>query len=216
MSITVLRRNHSPNAARRSPPLRRLRVRAHTPLHNPPPSRALQPAVQLQPLSLSRVATRGARSPHRCSIFFSYARSSCFSRRADPNVPHIHKGALEPFKQGPLKPGPTPSEEAQLAAGKTVMKSIRLPGQGGRAVAIFDVPVPPSIVWDGINDITSYPKMVSGVSSVQIYSGPSTSSGVTRTKAKWTLSFLGYKVCVLTRDTAQGEQRALTLSFGLR
>ena len=62
-------------------------------------------------------------------------------------------------------------------------------------MAVFDVPAPPEVVWDCINDIKQYPKMVSGVTAVQIYDGPkSIGGGGTLTKAQYTLSFVGYKV----------------------
>ena len=113
---------------------------------------------------------------------------------ADPNTPHIHQGSLEPFKAGP-PPTLTASEKASLAAGKTVTKTVKLPGLGARAMAVFDVPAPPEVVWDCINDIKQYPKMVSGVTAVQIYDGPkSIGGGGTLTKAQYTLSFVGYKV----------------------
>jgi hypothetical protein len=128
--------------------------------------------------------------------------------RADPKIPHIHQGALEPFKAG-KPPAPSASEEAMLAAGKTVTKSVKLPGQGGRAMAIFDVPAPPEVVWDCINDVASYPKMVSGVAEVSVYDGPRTSGGVTRTRARWTLSFLGYKVAYYNEMVYEPKVRAI-------
>ena len=106
------------------------------------------------------------RLPARARVALRHMFAS-FCRRADPSIPHIHNGALEPFKAG-QPPKPSGSEEALLNAGKTVMKSVKLPGQGGRAMAIFDVPAPPEIVWDCINDIKSYPKMVSGVAWTSI------------------------------------------------
>jgi len=129
---------------------------------------------------------------------------------ADSKQPHIHQGSLEPFKPGPPPPL-TSAELALLAGGKTVTSLIRLPGQGGRAMATFDVPAPPETVWSCINDIKAYPKMVAGVSDVAIYDGPrSAGGGTTRTKARWTLSFLGYKVTYFNEMIFDPRQNSMT------
>jgi hypothetical protein len=118
--------------------------------------------------------------------------ASCLA--ADPSRPHPHQGTLEPFKAGP-PPQLTSAEKATLAAGKTVTKTVKLPGMGARAMAIFDVAAPPEMVWASINDLPRYASIVSGVTAVEVYEGPKTiSGGGTRSKASFTLSFLGYKL----------------------
>eukprot|EP00322_Chrysochromulina_rotalis_P002968 CAMPEP_0115851228 /NCGR_PEP_ID=MMETSP0287-20121206/12374_1 /TAXON_ID=412157 /ORGANISM="Chrysochromulina rotalis, Strain UIO044" /LENGTH=286 /DNA_ID=CAMNT_0003305255 /DNA_START=132 /DNA_END=992 /DNA_ORIENTATION=+ len=112
---------------------------------------------------------------------------------ADPGIPHIHQGSIDPFKPGPPPPLSS-SEIATLNAGKTVQNTVKQDGGAGRAMAVFDVPAPPSLVWDCILDLKNYPRMVPGVSAMELYYGPSTSGGVTSTKAKWTLSMIGYRL----------------------
>ena len=77
-------------------------------------------------------------------------------------------------------------------------------------MAIFDVAAPPEVVWGCINDVTNYPKLVSGVAEVSIYDGPRTSGGVTRTRAKWTLSFLGYRQSYFNEMVYDSRQSSMT------
>ena len=141
----------------------------------------------------------------RASRSEAFRASAC--RRADPSIPHIHNGALEPFKAG-QPPKPSGAEEAQLNAGKTVMKSIRLPGQGGRAMAIFDVPAPPEIVWDCINDVKSYPKMVSGVDSCVTYAD-ATQGGLQVVKSEYEISALHMRFKYYVKHTFDPAQRCM-------
>jgi hypothetical protein len=86
---------------------------------------------------------------------------------ADPNKPHIHKGSIEPFKPGP--PPPLSAKDlATLNSGKPVQQTVEVNG-AGRAMATFDVAAPPSLVWDCILDLKNYPRMVPGVSAVELY-----------------------------------------------
>jgi len=116
------------------------------------------------------------------------------ARCSDPTKPHEHQGTLEPFKLG-APPPLTSSEQSQLAAGKSVQKTTELAdGKGARAVAVFDVAAPPTTVWECILDLKNYPRMVPGVAAMDLYNGPSTSGGVTTTRAQWTLAVLGYRL----------------------
>ena len=85
--------------------------------------------------------------------------------------------------------------------------------QGGRATAVFEVAAPPEIVWDCINDIKAYPKMVTGVVAVSIYDGPRTSGGVTMKKAQWTLGFMGYKQTYYNVLTFEPRQNSMTFKL---
>ena len=112
----------------------------------------------------------------------------------DPKKPHPHTGIIDPFQPGP-PPALSSSEAAGLNAGKPVQKSVEMPnGTGGRALAVFDIPAPPDVVWDCINDIKNYPKMVPGVAETQIYDTGSLRGGGTMTRAKYTLALLGYRI----------------------
>jgi len=113
---------------------------------------------------------------------------------ADPNKPHPHTGILDPFTPGP-PPALSASEAAGLKAGKPVQKSVEMPnGTGGRALAVFDIPAPPEVVWGCINDIKNYPRMVPGVAETEIYDSSSLGGGGKLTRAKYTLAMLGYRV----------------------
>ena len=113
---------------------------------------------------------------------------------ADPKKPHPHTGILEPFQPGP-PPALSSSEAAGLKAGKPVAKSVEMPnGTGGRALAVFDVAAPPEVIWECINDLKSYPRMVPGVAETQIYDTGSLRGGGTLTRAKYTLALLGYRI----------------------
>jgi len=146
----------------------------------------------------------------RCTHSLTSFDLSCGS--ADPSIPHIHQGSLEPFKAG-KPPAPTSSEEAALRAGKTVTVKNMDGDQGGRATAVFEVAAPPEIVWDCINDIKAYPKMVTGVVAVSIYDGPRTSGGVTTKKAQWTLGFMGYKQTYYNVLTFEPRQNSMTFKL---
>ena len=89
----------------------------------------------------------------------------------DVSKPHEHTGKLEKFKFGP-PPALSSAERASLAAGQTVSKTIPVPG-GARALAVFDVPAPPALVWECINDLPNYPRMVPGVAATTVYGGAS-------------------------------------------
>ena len=127
---------------------------------------------------------------------------------ADPNKPHIHKGSIEPFKPGP--PPPLSAKDlATLNSGKPVQQTVEVNG-AGRAMATFDVAAPPSLVWDCILDLKNYPRMVPGVSAVELYRGPTTSGGVTLTSAKWTLSMLGYRVSYFVETRYEPRLQSMT------
>ena len=77
-------------------------------------------------------------------------------------------------------------------------------------MATFDVAAPPSLVWDCILDLKNYPRMVPGVSAVELYRGPTTSGGVTLTSAKWTLSMLGYRVSYFVETRYEPRLQSMT------
>lgn len=132
---------------------------------------------------------------------------------ADASKPHPHTGTLEPFKPGP-PPALTAAELSSLSAGKAVQKTVQMTGvQGARAIAVFDVPAPPKLVWECINDLKEYPRMVPGVSSMQIERTASLSGGGTQTLAKWTVAVLGYKLSYFL--DLRYEPRHNTQSFRL-
>jgi len=129
---------------------------------------------------------------------------------ADPNIPHEHKGTLDPFKNGP--PAPLSSAElAQLNAGKSVQKIDELAGgKGARAVTVFDIAAPPATVWACILDLKNYPKMVPGVAAMEIYKAPSASGGTTTTLAKWTLALLGYRLSYYLETRYEPRSNSMT------
>lgn len=108
--------------------------------------------------------------------------------------PHPHSGVLQPFTAGP-PPHLSPSEAASLADGKPVMKSVEMEGGvGGRALAVFDVAAPPALVWQCINDIPAYPRMVPGVAATEVYDSSPLPHGGKLTRAKYTIALLGYRL----------------------
>eukprot|EP00967_Tisochrysis_lutea_P067688 scaffold88482_cov32-Tisochrysis_lutea.AAC.1 len=109
----------------------------------------------------------------------------------DPKKPHDHQGKLDKFKLGP-PPALTPAELEMVKAKKTLSKTVPVEG-GARAFATFDVQAPPELVWQCINDLEAYPRMVPGVAETKIY-GKSARSGVKQTYVTWTLKLLGYSV----------------------
>lgn len=132
---------------------------------------------------------------------------------ADPSKPHIHKGSLEPFKPGPPPPLSS-SDLSALNAGKSVQRTVEVEGgAAGRAMAVFDVAAPPDVVWDCILDLKNYPKMVPGVAGMELYRGPATSGGVTKTGAKWTLSMLGYKLSYYLETRYEPRLNSMTFQL---
>jgi len=127
---------------------------------------------------------------------------------ADPSKPHIHKGSIEPFKAG-APPPLSSSDLASLAAGKSVQRTVEVNG-AGRATAVFDVAAPASLVWECILDLKNYPRMVPGVSAMELYKGPSSSGGVTTTGAKWTLSMLGYRLSYFLETRYEARLNCMT------
>ena len=109
----------------------------------------------------------------------------------DVNRPHEHNGKLEKFKLGPPA-ALSAADRAAVDAGETVSGTVPVQG-GARAVATFDVQAPPALVWECINDLPSYPRMVPGVSETRIY-GTSFRAGVRQTYVTWTLRLMGYSV----------------------
>ena len=87
---------------------------------------------------------------------------------ADPTTPHEHTGKLEPFVAGPPAPL-SASELASVDSGRPLQKTVALPdGTGARATTVFKVAAPPSLVWECINDIEQYPRMVPGVAETKV------------------------------------------------
>ena len=131
---------------------------------------------------------------------------------ADPNLPHDHQGSLDPFEPGPPPPL-SASEQASLAAGKSVQKTVELENsQGARALASFHVAASPEVVWACINDIRAYPRMVPGVSAIDVYA-ESASRGAKLTSAKYTIALLGYKLSYYV--AMRYDPRASCMTFKL-
>jgi ribosome-associated toxin RatA of RatAB toxin-antitoxin module len=87
---------------------------------------------------------------------------------ADASSPHPHKGLVRPFKVPPKTVQLTPAEEAALARGEAVRKTIRS-DSGGRGLAVVDVAAPPEVVWSCLTDFERYPKMVPNVREAEVY-----------------------------------------------
>jgi hypothetical protein len=109
----------------------------------------------------------------------------------DVSRPHEHQGKLDQFKLGPPA-ALSASERSIVDSGRTLSKTIPVDG-GARALATFDVQAPPAVVWDCINDLPSYPRMVPGVSDTKVY-GTSSRGGVKQTLVTWTLKLMGYSL----------------------
>ena len=165
----------------------------------------------MSPLSDGNLSVElaGAMRASPMRLVLTLATCAC-ARGADSSKPHPHQGTLEPFKAGP-PPSLTAAEARDVAAGKTVTKTVKLPGMGARAMAVFDVKAPPDIVWDAILDVRSYPRMVQGVVECEPYDGPtSLGGGATRTRARWTLSFVGYRVSYFVEMLYQPRLDSMT------
>jgi len=82
-------------------------------------------------------------------------------------TPHPHQGVAPKF----TNPQPTSldaGEQAQLAAGRSVRKQVRL-DDGGRGISIMDVHGTPAQVWAVIDDFGSYPKWIDMLQECEVY-----------------------------------------------
>lgn len=116
---------------------------------------------------------------------------------ADPNKPHSHTGLLKKYERVPpsalgLTKLGVGSDD--LRKGSPVLKKINLPGGFMRAVSVQDVCAPEKLVWEAINDLPRYPKMVDGVVACDVYSREKKMSGETTTCARYKLKAAGLTI----------------------
>lgn len=133
---------------------------------------------------------------------------------ADPSVPQEHTGKLDPFQPGPPAPL-SASELASIESGKPLQKTVPLPGgTGARASTVFLVDAPPAVVWECINDIRAYPRMVPGVSETSVYGSGTTRSGGQQTLVTYTLAMLGYRICYYLDLQYEPRKDSMTFKLG--
>lgn len=141
---------------------------------------------------------------------FAAWRGTGGAELAAPAAPKKEKPpALERFQPGP----PPPLSGADLKrveAGESVTSTVKTPDGGARAMAVFDIPAAPEAVWAAIQDLSKYPKLVSGVLGVQVYDGPKKSGSATVTKAKFTAGMMGYKLSYNLEMKYEPNQNSLT------
>ena len=122
--------------------------------------------------------------------------------KKDRNVPHGHRGKLNPYLPGPfvgLKL--TAEDEKTLLSGASVMKQT-IPadgnGSGGAAICVQDVQAPLPAVWHQILEMDQYPKKVNKVLQCQNYVVQTQPDGNIRIKTKQVLGVLpGYSVSII-------------------
>lgn len=120
------------------------------------------------------------------------------ARKKDRNVPHGHRGKLQPYLPGPFAVKLTAYEEAKLNAGDAVMKQTMPddPAEAGGAICIQDVEAPISAVWNQILAMDNYNKKVSKVLECKNYLVQKHADGRVTLKTKQVLGVLpGYSVC---------------------
>lgn len=121
--------------------------------------------------------------------------------KKDRNVPHGHRGKLNPYIPGPFVGLKLTSEdEKTLLSGASVMKQT-IPadgdGSGGAAICVQDVEAPLPAVWHQILEMDQYPKKVNKVLQCQNYVVQTLPDGNVRIKTKQVLGVLpGYSVRV--------------------
>jgi hypothetical protein len=119
--------------------------------------------------------------------------------KKDRNLPHGHRGKLNPYIPGPFVGLKLTSEdEKTLLSGASVMKQT-IPadggGSGGAAICVQDVQAPLPAVWHQILEMDQYPKKVNKVLHCQNYVVQAQPDGNIRIKTKQVLGVLpGYSV----------------------
>ena len=132
---------------------------------------------------------------------------------ADASKPHPHTGLLKKYERVPptqigLKKLDATDEE--LRQGSPRLWKINLPGGWLRSVSVQDVQAPEKVVWQAINDLPNYPKMVDGVVACDVYSTERKMSGETITCAQYKLKAAGFTLSYYMKHIFEPKKHCMT------
>ena len=132
---------------------------------------------------------------------------------ADPSKPHPHTGVLKKYDRVPpskIGLGNLGVADEELRQGEPVLKKINLPGGWIRSVSVQDVRAPEKVVWQAINDLPRYPKMVDGVVKCDVYSREKKMSGETTVCATYTLKAAGVSLTYYMKHIFEPRKHCMT------
>ena len=138
---------------------------------------------------------------------------------ADASKPHPHTGLLKKYERVPptqigLKKLDATDEE--LRQGSPRLWKINLPGGWLRSVSVQDVQAPEKVVWQAINDLPNYPKMVDGVIACDVYSTERKMSGETITCAQYKLKAAGFTLSYYMKHIFEPKKHCMTFHVSSR
>ena len=122
--------------------------------------------------------------------------STTTNAKKNYDVPHEHRGILNPFEPGPFEALKLDSsDEKVLETGKPVMKQTEGEDLGGGAICVQDVDAPKEAVWAQILSFASYKGKVPKVNECKNYKVQQNPDGTCTIKTKMVVGVIpGYSV----------------------
>ncbi len=88
---------------------------------------------------------------------------------ADPDLPHPHRGVLEPYELEPIGIALSAEQREKLAEGEVVHMTIKKEDKGGTGIGVVDISTSPDVVWSRIMGFDHYAEWVGPVKFCDTY-----------------------------------------------